>query len=107
MTDTSPAFTHQPLKHQLSRDQRNASDSKPARFPAITPSLRQELHYRQLERQYYESTQYAAMVERYPLLQSSIAACRSLALISDTSAPLLPAPLAPAHLHWERSHGEG
>jgi hypothetical protein len=44
------------------------------------------------------------MVERYPLLRSSIAACRSMALVSDAAAP---APRGAGHLHWQRSHGEG
>jgi hypothetical protein len=100
MTDSSHAFLPQPLNH----------DRAIAPFPAETlalganSALREELHYRQLERTYHQSEQYAAMVKRYPLLQSSIDLCRSMALISDASCP---SARAAADLQWERSHGEG
>jgi hypothetical protein len=63
--------------------------------PASTPPLYEDLwltdqHYRQLEQQYYQSAQYAAMVKRYPLLQNHIAACRSRMWISDASAGAVP-----------------
>ena len=59
--------------------------------PASQPHLREEhclteQHYRLLEQQYYQSDQYAAMVKRYPLLQSHIAACRPRMWISDATA---------------------
>jgi hypothetical protein len=95
MTDASQAFTPQPLRHQGNHNHRHATFSA-------------EQHYRQLEWTYYQSAQYAAMVERYPLLQSSIAACRSMPLISDASAPPRAShPTAASDLQWERSHGEG
>ena len=58
MTDASQAFTRQPLTQHGKHEPRHAA------FNA-------EQHYRQLECTYYQSAQYAAMVERYPLLQSS------------------------------------
>jgi hypothetical protein len=95
MTDASQAFTPQPLTQQSKHDPLHAA-------------LNEEQHYRQLEWTYYQSAQYAAMVERYPLLQSSIAACRSMALISDACSPAGPShPTAASDLQWERSHGEG
>jgi len=45
-------------------------------------------------------------VERYPLLQSSIAACQASIWICDAStAATTPAP-GGAALRWDRSHGE-
>jgi hypothetical protein len=99
MTDTNPAAPRQPARHDhpgtLSREQ--------SRLAPLHPAVHEELHYRQLEQTYYQSAQYAAMVERYPLLRSSIAACHSLALVNDAPEP---APGGTAHLQWERSHGE-
>jgi hypothetical protein len=63
----------------------------------------QEVHYRLLEMDYRQSAQYAAMVERYPLLKQSIEICQQGDLIGDSS---LPPQLAAVHLEWERSHGE-
>lgn len=99
MSDARQAITPQPLVP----DHLGSGSSEECRAGTVNPALRDELHYRQLERTYYQSRQYAAMVERYPLLRSSIAACRSMALISD--APPQTARVA-ALLHWERSHGE-
>ena len=99
MTDTNPAAPLQPARH----DHRGTLSSEQSRLAPLHPALHEELHYRQLEQTYYQSAQYAAMVERYPLLRSSIAACRSLALVNDASEP---APRGTAHLQWERSHGE-
>ena len=74
--------------------------------PWDADSLYRNHHYRQLEQHYRQSAQYAAMVERYPLLRSSIAACQQIELIGDASAEL-PESAAAIHLHWNRSHGEG
>jgi hypothetical protein len=97
MTDTNPAIPLQPAGH----DRRETSSREQSRVAPLHPAVREELHYRQLEQTYYQSAQYAAMVERYPLLRSSIAACRSLALVNDA-----PEPAPRAHLQWQRSHGE-
>lgn len=86
------------------------------RLPAPDPGLVQDAHplvpagqepdYRELERGYHQSADYAAMVERYPLLRSLIQSCRGSLLVGSSTA------LAPAHpptvqLQWDRSHGEG
>ncbi|MDI9405259.1 MAG: hypothetical protein QM522_01010 [Chitinophagaceae bacterium] len=64
----------------------------------------QEIHYRLLERNYRQSAQYAAMVERYPLLKQSIETCQQGDLIGDASPS---SQLTAVHLEWDRSHGEG
>jgi len=90
MTDANSEIPFQSAAH----DPRVANSSEPL-GPAGNPALREQLHYRRLEQTYYQSAQYAAMMERYPLLRSSIAACRSMALVSDAPAP---APRGAAHL---------
>ena len=57
------------------------------------PSIHPDVYYRELESRYRQSAQYADMVERYPLLRSSIASCRHADLIGDQL------------LQWDRSHG--
>lgn len=62
--------------------------------------------YRELERCYHQSAEYAAMVERYPLLRRTIQSCRNAALVGRPTTrphPDLPGVL----LRWQRSHGEG
>ncbi|WP_288916650.1 hypothetical protein [uncultured Synechococcus sp.] len=44
-------------------------------------SMHQDLDYRLLESSYRQSAEYAAMVERYPLLRSWITACESSELV--------------------------
>jgi len=44
-------------------------------------SMHQDLDYRLLEFSYRQSAEYAAMVERYPLLRSWITACESSELV--------------------------
>ena len=44
-------------------------------------SMHQDLDYRLLEYSYRQSAEYAAMVERYPLLRSWITACESSELV--------------------------
>jgi len=61
--------------------------------------------YRQLEQSYRHSAQYAAMVQRYPVLKHAIEACEQAELVSDQQCPLLPALNSP-ELQWHRSHGE-
>jgi hypothetical protein len=99
MTDANSAIPLDSAAH----DRQVAPSSLPG-AAAGNPALLEQLHYRRLEQTYYQSAQYAAMVDRYPLLRSSIAACRSTALVSDAAAP---PPRNAAHLHWQRSHGEG
>ena len=43
--------------------------------------MHQDLDYRLLEYSYRQSAEYAAMVERYPLLRSWITACESPELV--------------------------
>jgi hypothetical protein len=106
MTDASQASTPQPFTRHGNHEPRHGAFSAQARFQTLDSAVSAEQHYRELAWTYYQSPQYAAMVERYPLLQSSIAACQSMALISDASAPSTPHPPATADLRWERSHGE-
>ena len=44
-------------------------------------SMQQDLDYRLLESTYRQSAEYAAMVQRYPLLRSWITACESSELV--------------------------
>jgi hypothetical protein len=80
-------------------------DEHPRLDPAAEPD------YRALERSYLRSADYAAMVERYPLLRRSIQSCRGSALVGGpTTAPQRHAPgvhQQRVQLQWERSHGEG
>lgn len=99
MTDANSAIPLQSAAHA----RRSTAASEPLGTSG-DPALRELLHYRRLEQTYYQSAQYAAMVERYPLLRSSIAACRSMVLVGDAPAP---AARGAAPLHWQRSHGEG
>ena len=59
--------------------------SQPAQLPELVAgeqqSMHQDLDYRLLEYSYRQSAEYAAMVERYPLLRSWITACESSELV--------------------------
>ena len=59
--------------------------SQPAQLPELVAgeqqSMHQDLDYRLLESSYRQSAEYAAMVERYPLLRSWITACESSELV--------------------------
>lgn len=46
-------------------------------------SMQQDLDYRLLESTYRQSAEYAAMVQRYPLLRSCISACESSELVGN------------------------
>ena len=46
-------------------------------------SMQPDQDYRVLERSYRQSAEYAAMVQRYPLLHSSINDCASSELVGD------------------------
>ena len=61
--------------------------------------------YRQLEASYHRSAQYAAMVQRYPVLKHAIEACQQAELVGDQQSLLLPSLDGP-QLQWQRSHGE-
>ena len=74
-------------------------------YGAPAAAMQPDQDYRLLEHSYRNSPEYAAMVERYPLLQSLITACVSSELVGH--------PLAIAcveqptlMLQWDRSHGE-
>jgi len=60
--------------------------------------------YRQLEQSYHHSAQYAAMVQRYPVLQHAIETYRKAELVGDQQSLL--AKVHGPQLHWQRSHGE-
>ena len=74
-------------------------------YGAPAGAMQPDQDYRLLEHSYRNSPEYAAMVERYPLLRSLITACISSELVGH--------PLAIAcveqpglTLQWDRSHGE-
>jgi hypothetical protein len=50
------------------------------------PSMQPDQDYRQLERSYRHSPQYAAMVQRYPVLRHAIQDCQQAELVSDQQA---------------------
>jgi len=61
--------------------------------------------YRQMEASYHHSAQYAAMVQRYPVLKHAIEACQQDEWVGDQQS-LLRTSLDGPGLHWQRSHGE-
>jgi len=61
--------------------------------------------YRQMEASYHHSAQYAAMVQRYPVLKHAIEACQQDEWVGDQQS-LLRTSLDGPQLHWQRSHGE-
>jgi hypothetical protein len=74
-------------------------------YGAPACAMQPDQDYRLLEHSYRNSSEYAAMVERYPLLRSLITACVSSELVGH--------PLAIAcveqptlTLQWDRSYGE-
>ena len=69
------------------------------------PCMQADQDYRQLEHTYRHSAQYAAMVQRYPVLKHSIENCQQADLVGDQQSLPVPAFHAP-QLHWQRSHGE-
>ena len=64
-----------------------------------------DLDYRRLEHHYHHSAEYAAMVERYPLLRRSIADTRG-ARLEGHPATGLRTDESSVVLQWDRSHGE-
>lgn len=62
--------------------------------PTLQPGTEQD--YRLLEQDYHRSAAYAAMVERYPLLRRTIAACRGKRLVGQ-----------PKHLSGREPQPEG
>jgi hypothetical protein len=72
--------------------------------PSLQPGSEQD--YRLLEEVYHQSAAYAVMVERYPLLGRTIAACRGKGLVGHPKT--LPSNLQPPGvvLQWERSPGK-
>ena len=72
--------------------------------PSLQPGTDQ--HYRLLEQGYHQSAAYAQMVERYPLLRRTIAACRGKGLVGYPKTPPSNAQPPGVVLQWERSHGE-
>ena len=63
--------------------------------------------YRELERQYHRSAQYAAMVSQYPQLRHWINACRRSPLVGDAPEQAKHHTPKGIVLQWDRSHGEG
>ena len=86
---------------RTSRDERPGHDQ--ALVPGDQPCIQPDQDYRQLEQSHRHSAQYAAMVQRYPVLKHAIEACEQAELVSDQQSPL---PLQAPQLHWQRSHGE-
>lgn len=72
--------------------------------PSLQPGTEQD--YRLLEHDYHQSAAYAAMVERYPLLRRTIAACRGKRLVGHPKHLPGSEPQPEVVLQWERSHGE-
>lgn len=50
------------------------------------PSMQPDQDYRLLQATYRQSAEYAAMVQRYPLLRSWITACESAELVGHPAA---------------------
>ena len=92
--------------HRAARSSAQAERSGPD--PALVHGdqawMQPDEDYRQLEQSYHHSAQYAAMVQRYPVLKHAIEACRKAELVGDQQS-LLPEVHGP-QLHWQRSHGE-
>ena len=86
-----------------SRNERSRPD--PALVHGDQACMQLDQDYRQLEQGYHHSAQYAAMVQRYPVLKHSIEACQQSELVGDQESLLLPSLDGP-ELHWQRSHGE-
>jgi len=72
--------------------------------PSLQPGSDQD--YRLLEEGYHQSPAYAAMVERYPLLRRTIAACRGKGLVGHPKTSPSNNQSPGVVLQWERSHGE-
>ena len=74
-------------------------------YGAPAGAMQPDQDYRLLEHSYRNSPEYAAMVERYPLLRSLISACVSSELVGH---PLVIACVEQPTLtlQWDRSHGE-
>jgi hypothetical protein len=74
-------------------------------YGAPIGAMQPDEDYRVLESSYRQSAEYAAMVERYPLLRSWITACASSELVGHPPA-IAGAEEPGVTLQWERSHGE-
>jgi hypothetical protein len=96
-----------PNKHRAARGTSRGDRPGPdhALVPGDQPCMQPDQDYRQLEQSYRHSAQYAAMVQRYPVLKHAIEACEQAELVSDQQCQLLPSLHGP-QLHWHRSHGE-
>ncbi len=68
-------------------------------------ATQQDQDYRLLEQGYRQSPEYAAMVQRYPLLRSLIKACRGSRLVGHPPSSGHAQPPV-VGLQWDRSHGE-
>lgn len=71
---------------------------------SLQPGTEQD--YRQLEHDYHQSAAYAEMVDRYPLLRRTIAACRGKRLVGHGKHGSCSEQEGQVSLQWERSHGE-
>jgi hypothetical protein len=65
-------------------------------------AMRSETNYRDLERGYRQTEQYAWMQKRYPQLRFWITHCHPTDLVGGDSKHAEPG----STLQWERSHGE-
>ena len=76
----------------------------PQERPGLLLSQASDFDYRTLEQKYHQSSQYAAMVARYPQLRHWIDVCGDAELVEDGSPSPIDHPAVV--LHWDRSHGE-
>jgi len=99
---TTEKFGLRPIEPEVDLEEAETSSIL---YGASAAAMQPDRDYRLLEHSYRNSPEYAAMVERYPLLRSLITACVSSELVGH--------PLAIAcvehpglTLQWDRSHGE-
>jgi hypothetical protein len=99
---TTEKFGLRPIEPEIDRGEAETASTL---YGAPAGVMQPDQDYRLLEHSYRNSPEYAAMVERYPLLRSLITTCVSSELVGH--------PLAIAcveqpglMLQWDRSHGE-
>ena len=99
---TTEKFGFRPIEPEADLDKAEPSSIL---YGAPAGAMQPDQDYRLLEHSYRNSPEYAAMVERYPLLRSLISACVSSELVGH---PLVIACVEhpTLTLQWDRSHGE-
>jgi hypothetical protein len=91
-----------PIDHEADP---NAASNSAILYGAPVSAMQPDQDYRLLENSYRNSPEYAAMVERYPLLRSLITACASSELVGHPLA-ITCIENSGLELQWDRSHGE-